>query len=83
MLQPLVGMPRNRAPSREGSEMSEIVAEEWRYNRKWKTMQLTITRRPSDISEWLWLAWGYDIFLHEIPFLKSLVLANVLVWLLL
>ena len=62
--------------------MIDIAEEEWRYDRKWKTMQLRITRRPTDIAEWMWLAWGFDIFLHEIPFLKTVVAANVVAWLL-
>ena len=32
---------------------------------------------------WLKTLWGYDIFLGNVPFLKSLVLANVIVWLIL
>jgi hypothetical protein len=27
--------------------------------------------------------WGYDIFLNGVPFLKSIVLANVIVWIIL
>ena len=29
---------------------------------------------------WLRTIWGYDIFLNRVPFLKSLVMANVIVW---
>lgn len=53
------------------------------YDKEWKAMQLTLTRRPVDISEWLWAVWGLDIFLYNIPVLKSIVLANVLIWLIL
>ncbi len=62
--------------------MDDIRIRKYRYDRKWKTMQLKLARRPSGLSEWLWLAWGFDIFLHEIPVLKTIVAANVLVWLL-
>ena len=29
---------------------------------------------------WLKTIWGYDIFLNKVPLLKSLVMANVIVW---
>ena len=37
---------------------------------------------PKTPRQWFTLLWGYDIFIQEkIPFLKSLILANVIVWL--
>ena len=27
-----------------------------------------------------YLLWGYDIFLNKIPFLKSFILVNILIW---
>ncbi len=37
---------------------------------------------PKTLRQWFTLLWGYDIFIQgKIPFLKSLVLANVIVWL--
>ncbi len=37
---------------------------------------------PRTPRQWFTLLWGYDIFIQgKIPFLKSLVLANVIVWL--
>ena len=29
---------------------------------------------------WMKTIWGYDIFLNKVPLLKSLVLANIIVW---
>ena len=52
---------------------------------KWRVMELTLTVkqwRPSLI-EWLWIAWGFDIFICNVPLFKSLVAANVIVWLIL
>ena len=37
---------------------------------------------PRTPRQWFTLLWGYDIFIQgKIPFLKSLVLANIIVWL--
>ena len=38
--------------------------------------------KPQTLRQWFTLLWGYDIFIQgKIPFLKSLVLANIIVWL--
>ncbi len=46
-------------------------------------MSLNLTNMtPKTPRQWFTLLWGYDIFIQgKIPFLKSLVLANIIVWL--
>ena len=48
----------------------------------WKLLSLTFgANKPKTPRQWLAALWGFDIFVHEIPFMKSIVLANVIVWL--
>ena len=46
-------------------------------------MSLNLTNMaPKTPRQWFTLLWGYDIFIQgKIPFMKSIVLANVIVWL--
>ena len=45
-------------------------------------LSLQLTLEPKTPRQWFTALWGYDIFIQEkIPFMKSLVLANIIVWL--
>ena len=49
---------------------------------QFRAIQITFDFEPI-IREigWMKTIWGYDIFLNKVPLLKSLVLANVIMWL--
>lgn len=51
------------------------------YSKGFKLIQLRSTQKPKGFIEWFYLIWGFDIFFHKVPFLKSIVLANIIVWL--
>lgn len=51
------------------------------YHAKWRALDFTIDVRPKGLREWLNLIYGWDIFFNGVPFLKTLILANILVWL--
>ena len=50
------------------------------YPRGWKLLRLNLLDKPKGVVQLLRLIWGFDIFILEVPFLKSLCLANLIVW---
>ena len=46
----------------------------------WKMLSMDLHNRPKTFKEWRRVIWGYDIFLEGFPFLKILLLANILMW---
>jgi len=50
------------------------------YPRGWKLMRLTLWERPKGTRQWTTVLWGFDIFLWRLPFLKTILAINVLVW---
>ena len=50
---------------------------------KYRLMELHIVNFPKGLSERLHFIWGFDIWLHNIPFLKSIILINIIVWIIL
>lgn len=46
----------------------------------WKMFSMELYNRPKTFKEWRRVIWGYDIFVQGIPFLKILLLANILMW---
>lgn len=52
------------------------------FPRGWKALQFSLTERPKGMSEWFNALWGWDIWYYNFPLLKTLILCNVLVWLL-
>lgn len=48
----------------------------------WKLMQIFQPARPKGFKEWVRFLWGFDIFVGPVPFLKMIVGANAVVWLL-
>jgi len=49
------------------------------YPKGWKALSFFQPDKPMGM-EWFHFLWGWDIFYGEFPLLKSLVLANALVW---
>ena len=51
--------------------------------KEWKVIAISVSAREHHPSpkEWLYILWGLDIFINGVPFLKTIVAANVLVWL--
>lgn len=58
------------------SEQPEIFRP---YYRRWKAIAL-LPPTPRGFCEWCWAIWGWDIFFGPVPFLKTIVAANVVVW---
>lgn len=54
-----------------------------RLSGRWKLLRLDFTSEAVREHGWLDVLWGFDIFLGEIPFMKSLILANIIVWVIL
>ena len=52
------------------------------FSEGWKALQFSYGVKPEGISQWVNYLWGTDIWLGKIPFMKTVVLINVLVWLL-
>ena len=53
-----------------------------RFPVSWKLLSLSLgNSKPKTLRQWLTVLWGFDIFIQEIPFMKSIVLANIIVWL--
>jgi len=52
------------------------------YYSGWKLMSLHPTSKPKGVKQWLNFIWGFDIFIYKIPFMKTLILANIIIWLL-
>ena len=53
------------------------------YYNGWELISLHATSsKPKGVKQWLNFIWGFDIFIYKIPFMKTLILANIIVWLL-
>lgn len=52
------------------------------YPKGWKAFAMKLGT-PKGLSQWINAIWGLDIFIHKVPFLKTTVLVNILVWILL
>lgn len=50
------------------------------YTRSWKALQFSMVDKPRHIKEWLYAFWGFDIFFGRFPFLKIIILSNIIVW---
>lgn len=50
------------------------------YGPSYKALVLTIIKWPSTLKECFWVAWGTDVWFGCIPFCKSVLGLNVLVW---
>lgn len=52
--------------------------------KNWRAVQfLSGFDKPHTFKEWFWYIWGWDIFMNNVPILKIIILANVLVWIVL
>ena len=46
---------------------------------EFKPIQFTVTgRRPENIPEWFTFIWNADLFWGEVPFMKSMILGNII-----
>jgi hypothetical protein len=43
-----------------------------------RSIQLSVSGRPKTLRGWKNLIWGFDIFIGNVPFMKSLLLGNLL-----
>ena len=48
--------------------------------KNFKAVRLNLDYRPKTFREFLRLLWGVDIFFGEVPFLKTILILNILVW---
>ncbi len=48
-----------------------------------RLMQLTLGKRPMTRRGWINLIMGFDIWLGPLPFLRTVVIANLIMWVLL
>jgi len=46
----------------------------------WKLIELHPSSKPKGVKQWLNFIWGFDIFIYKIPFMKTLILANIIIW---
>lgn len=53
------------------------------YPKGWKALQFSIWERPKGLHQWIHFLWGWDIFYGSFPLIKSLLAANILVWIIL
>lgn len=50
------------------------------YYNGWKLIELHPGSKPKGVKQWLNFIWGFDIFIYKIPFMKTLILANIIIW---
>lgn len=50
---------------------------------KWRLLELNVTSQALKEFGFWEVAWGFDIFIGRVPFLKSVILANTIAWLIL
>jgi hypothetical protein len=50
------------------------------YHNGWKLIALHPGSKPKGVKQWLNFIWGFDIFIYKIPFMKILILANIIIW---
>ena len=50
------------------------------YPKSWKIIEIKVGNKPKGIREWFAVIWGTDIFVNGVPFMKTLVAINILVW---
>jgi len=50
------------------------------FSRGWKLMGLHMNVRPKGFDEWFYFLWGFDLWYGPVPFAKSVILANLIVW---
>jgi len=52
------------------------------YPKGWKVLQLKL-EKPKGLRQWINALWGLDVFIHKVPLLKTIILSNIIVWILL
>ncbi len=48
------------------------------YPKGWKLLELKV--KPKGFKQWVNVIYGLDIFINKVPFLKMIVLANIIYW---
>ncbi len=52
-----------------------------KIEKKWRAFQINMGTDVLQIGRWR-IIWGMDIWLGNVPFMKTLLLANIIVWVL-
>lgn len=50
------------------------------FPKGWKALYFSLPQRPKGTRQWVNFLWGWDIFYGRFPLIKSLLAANILVW---
>lgn len=50
------------------------------YGKDFKLMQFVPVIKPKGLKQWLWMLWGLDIFLWQVPVLKPIVGAIIMLY---
>ncbi len=53
------------------------------YGKEWKLMQLSFGEKPMTFMGWINLIKGFDIWIGPIPLLKTIIITNLIMWILL
>jgi len=59
-----------------------IVITSNHYPKGWKAVQFTIDDKPKGFWQWWHFLWGWDVWYGKFPLFKSLVIINILIWIL-
>ena len=52
------------------------------YPKGWKAFAIKLGT-PKGLRQWINAIWGLDIFIYRVPLLKTIILSNIIVWILL
>ena len=52
------------------------------FSRGWKLLALHMNVRPKGFDEWVYFLWGFDVWYGPVPLMKSVVVSNVIMWVL-
>jgi len=63
------------------SDLFECYKEDYKTNfKKWRLFYLSWNKvdLPTNIKEWLWFFWFFDVWIGKMPFFKILIGINIL-----
>lgn len=52
------------------------------FPKGFRVIDIRLTATPKGVKQWFNAIYGLDIFIHKVPFLKVIVLANIIYWIL-
>ena len=61
-------------------DSNQLTIEQYPYPKGWKALALTVGQKPKGFYQWFNFLWGWDMFFWKIPFGKTLVAINILIW---